>query len=390
MLECDLVCPACDGKLEEMPGQYEEADEITVVRRHFRIQRHKRQKYRCRCNGAVVTAPPPLKLIPGGRYSIDFAVEVAAGKYIDHLPLDRQRRMMEREGLRIDTQTLWDQIEVLQRHLRPSYAALLGHILSQPLIGADETWWRVMSSKSSKRWWDWCLTSNDAAFHHIHPSRSAKAARELLKGYEGVVMSDAYAAYDVVARAGPKIQQAHCWAHVRRKYIEIEDHHPEACGQVLDLIGELYGIEKGVPDSDDALELRARVRDERSRPIVAAIREWAFSQRSSPRSALREAIDYMLKLWPGLTAFLDNPNVPLDNNASERALRPVVLGRKNHYGSRSRRGTEVAAVFYSLLDTARLCGLDPKDYLLKAAKAAIEEPGSALLPQDVACDIASA
>ena len=390
LLECDLVCPACGDKLEEMPGQYEESEEITVVRRHFRMLRHKRQKYRCRCNGAVVTAPPPLKLIPGGRYSIEFAVEVAAGKYIDHLPLDRQRRMMGREGLRIDTQTMWDQIEVLHRHLRPSYAALLGHILSQPQVGADETWWRVMSNKSSKRWWNWCLSTSDAAFHQIHPSRSSDVAVELLKGYEGVVMTDAYVAYDVLARAGPKIEQAHCWAHVRRKYIEIEDHYPEACQQILDLIGELYEIEKSVPDTSDALELRARVRDERSRNVVAAIKQWALAQRSSPRSALREAIDYMLKLWPGLTAFLENPRVALDNNATERALRPVVLGRKNHYGSRSRRGTEVAAVFYSLLDTARLCGLDPKDYLLKAAKAAIEEPGSALLPQDLAADIAPA
>ncbi len=141
LLECDLVCPACDGKLEEMPGQYEEADEITVVRRHFRIQRHKRQKYRCRCNGAVVTAPPPLKLIPGGRYSIDFAVEVAAGKNIDHLPLDRQRRMMEREGATGSTRkrTLGSDRSPAASPSAELRGAFLGHILSQPLIGADKT-----------------------------------------------------------------------------------------------------------------------------------------------------------------------------------------------------------------------------------------------------------
>ena len=389
LLEGDRACPACGGQLEEMIGQFEDSDEITVVRQHYRMLRQRRQKYRCRCNGAVVTAPGPLKLIPGGRYSIEFAVEVAAAKYLDHLPLDRQRRMMSRQGLEVDTQTLWDQIETLQRYLRPSYAALLGHILSRGQIGADETWWRVMDTKSSKRWWDWCLATEDAVFHQIHPSRSSAVVEELLRGYDGVVMTDGYAAYDTLARAGP-VKHAHCWAHVRRKYIEIEEHYPQAAAEILERIGELYRIESTVPDIPDSAELRTRVRDQQSRVVVAGIRDWAFAQRSSPRSALRDALDYMLKLWPGLTRFLDDPQVTLDNNGTERALRSVVIGRKNHFGSRSVRGTQVAAVYYSLLDTARLCGLDPKDYLLKAAQAAIEQPGVAVLPQDLRPDVARA
>jgi transposase len=384
--EDERRCPACNGQLEQMGEQFEDSEEITVVQRQFKLIRRRRRKYRCRCNGAVVTASGPKGHLvrPGGRYSVEFAVEVAVDKYLNHIPLDRQRRMMLQQGLLIDTQTLWDQLYALYGHLEPSYDALLERILGQPQIGADETWWRLMDRKGGKKWWDWCLASPDAVYHRLHPSREAEVVEKLLAGYDGVVMSDGFAAYETLTRAGPaKYRSAHCWAHVRRKFIELEPLHPEPCGEVLDLIRDLYGLEKTVPDTADAAELRRKTRDEQSRKVVAAIRDWAIKQRSSPQSGLRKAIDYMFGLWPGLKLFLDDPAVPLDNNATERALRGVVVGRKNHYGSRSERGTRVAALFYSLIETAKLCGVEPKDYLLQAAKVAIEVPGTVSLPHDL-------
>jgi transposase len=276
--------------------------------------------------------------------------------------------------------------------LEPTHDALLDRILGQPLIGADETWWRLMERKANKKWWDWCLATEDAVYHRLCPSREAQVVEKLLAGYEGVVMSDGFAAYETLTRAGPaKYRNAHCWAHVRRKFIELESLHPEACDEVLDLIGKLYGLEKTVPDTAESAELRRKVRDEESRKIIKKIRDWAIKQRSSPQSGLRKAIDYMFGLWPGLTLFLDDPAVPLDNNGTERALRGVVVGRKNHYGSRSGRGTRVAALFYSLIETAKLCGVEPRDYLLQAAKVAIDAPGTVLLPHDLLlADAASA
>ena len=384
--EDERSCPACDGQLEEMGDQSEDSEEITIVQRQFKLIRRRRRKYRCRCNGAVVTAPGPKAHLvrSGGRYTVEFAVEVATDKYLHHIPLDRQRRMMLQQGLLIDTQTLWDQLFALYGHLEPSYDALLERILAQPLIGADETWWRLMDRKGGKKWWDWCLVTEDAVYHRLHPSRETEVVERLLAGYEGVVMSDGFAAYETLTRAGPaKYRNAHCWAHVRRKFIELEPLYPEACSEVLDLIRDLYGLEKTVPDTADAAELRRKVRDEQSRKVIQKIRDWAVKQRSSPQSGLRKAIDYMFGLWPGLTLFLDDPAVPLDNNATERALRGVVVGRKNHYGSRSKRGTRVAALFYSLIDTAKLCGVEPRDYLLYAAKAAIDTPGTVRLPRDL-------
>jgi hypothetical protein len=148
---------------------------------------------------------------------------------------------------------------------------------------------------------------------------------------------------------------------------------------MLDLIRELYAVEK---EAGDDLALREQLRHERSRETIDEIRTWACEQTPLPKSGLGRAINYMLKLWPRLIVFLDDPVVPLDNNAIERGLRGIVVGRKNHYGSRSRRGIEVAAVLFSLFETAKLSGVEPKAYVLKATHAAIANPGTATLPHE--------
>src|SRR3989454_514498 len=387
--EADLVCPQCGGRLVEMAGQTEDSEEVTVIERRFAILKHQRKKYRCACNGCVDTAPGPLKLQPGSRYSTAFAVEVAVNKYLDHLPLERQARIMRREGLTVDSQTLWDQLDVLATVLQPTYEALSRHVLEAEVVGADETWWRLMDTKGSKRWWVWNVTRDDAVIYKTLPSRSQEAARQVLNGYRGIVMADGYGAYEALSRAGPSFTLAHCWAHVRRKFIEAEPHFPDPCRQVLDLIGQLYALEGEVPSPSDpadraaALALRHGLRQERSRPLVRAIRDWALAQRPLPESSLGKAVSYMLGMWRGLTFFLDDPRIPLDNNATERGLRGVVLGRKNHYGSRSERGTEVAALFYSLLESAKLAGVEPKLYLLTATRATLANRQAVTLPHEL-------
>jgi transposase len=390
----DQTCPQCGGTLRPMAGQTEDAEEITVVERQFVLVTHRRQKYRCACNGCVDTAPGPRRLAArpdgrGRRYAPELAVEVAIGKYGDHLPLERQARVMRREGLDVASQTLWDQIEALATVLHPTYEALRRHVLAAPVIGADETWWRFMQGRAGKRWWAWSVTSADAVAYTILESRSQEAARQVLDGYEGIVLADGYGAYDALARAGPRFTLVHCWAHVRRKFVEAELHYPAPCGEALALIGQLYAVERACPRLDGApdaasraegLRLRAALRVERSVPLVAEIRAWAHRQRALPESSLGKALGYMLGLWPGLMRFLEDPRIPLDNNATERGLRGMVVGRKNHYGSRSKRGTEVAALFYSLIESAKLCGVEPKAYLLHAVRAALANPGTVTLP----------
>jgi transposase len=181
---------------------------------------------------------------------------------------------------------------------------------------------------------------------------------------------------------------------VRRKFLEADDAYPELSDQAVKQIGKLFKIERDVPRagpgaSDDEiqemLELRRRLRREKSKPIIDELLKWAIKNDGAvlPKSKMGRAISYMLKLWKGLTRFLDDPRIPLDNNAAERALRGVVVGRKNHYGSKSKRGTEVAAIFYTLFETAKLSQVGPRAYVTLAAKRAIADPGAVTLPSDL-------
>ena len=148
----ERTCSFCGGDLKVMGELVEESEEITVISLEYKILHHLRQKYRCGCNAQVDTAPGPVKLMKGGRYSIDFAAQVAENKYLDHLPLERQVRAMERAGLIIDSQTLWDQIEKLAQHLQPTYDALCKLALEAAVIYADEARWQLMTKNKSCLW----------------------------------------------------------------------------------------------------------------------------------------------------------------------------------------------------------------------------------------------
>jgi transposase len=383
----DRQCPACGGDLMEMSGQVERSERITTVKLTYQVEQHVRQKYRCRCNGAVVTAPGPAQVLGGSRYAPEFGVGVAVAKYADHLPLERQVRMMAREGLTVDSQTLWDQINAIAHHLAPTYEALGCRALEAPVINVDETRWPMMGSLTPAKGTVWTVRSPTVSFYRILPGKSADEGRQVLNGYRGTVVADGFAVYAVLARDGPAFTLAHCWSHAKRKYEEIAEHWPVACAEIGTLIGELYAIERLVPGpfpgDAAAQELRRHLRQERSRPVLDHIWQWATGQVGLPRSDFGKAVRYMLERWAGLTRFVDDPCVPLDNNAAERALRGPVVGRKNHYGSRSLRGTQVAALFYTLCETAKLAGIDPHAYLLRALYAAIAQPGTITYPEDL-------
>lgn len=346
---------------------------VDVIERRFIVRKVKRQKYRCRCNGALVVAPPPVKHIAGGRYSLDFGSHVLARKYGWSEPLDRQRRAMEIDGLRVTTQTLWDQINAIAGKLEPVYHALRAYILGADVVGADETTWRLMNRKLPRKWWVWAIQGGDAVYYRTAPSRSAATAAAVLGDYDGVLVCDGYKAYQTLARKRSDVRLAMCWAHVRRKFVEAEPNYP-TCAEAIDLIGHLYDVDRRTADptllagdaKHDAAVARRSARAEQAPPILEKLRDWARRQRGLPKSGLRKAIDYMLNHWQHLCVFLDDPYVPLDNNATERALRGIVVGRKNHYGSRSVRGTEVAAIAYSLVESAKLAGLDPQAYITAA------------------------
>lgn len=385
------TCPACGDQMQEM-GATEDSELIGVELRKLRRELHRRRKYRCRCMGAIVTAPGPERLIPGGRYSVDFGIMVALDKREDHLPHERQRRRMAREGLEITTQTLCDVEAQVAELLRPSYDLLREYILGADAIGIDETRWRVMAGEGSKQWWVWCLTCDDAAYYAIDPSRGASVPMLLLNDFEGTLICDGYAVYTSLAKKAPTLKLALCWSHARRNFFESRNNYPKECREALHRIDELFVLDRAAPSPNDlegeakaeALAARAKVRAELAKPKVDELFEWAREQKGLPSSGLMKAIRYLLDREQELRAYLDDPILPMTNNQTERALRRPVVGRKNHYGSRSQKGTEVAAIVYTIVETCRLCGVDVQEYMRAALHKAIKTPGAALLPQALA------
>lgn len=379
--EADRECKVCGGGLQPMVGQTEDAEEIEVEERSYRLVLHRRQKYRCSCNANVATAPGPEKLVPGGRYSLGFAAHIAVQKFADHLPLERQVDIMARHGLETTSQSLWDQIEAAADALQPSHEAIGKWLLDQPLLHVDETGWPVNARDAEKpRWTAWCICNHKAVWFRIASSKSENEGRRLLGTYHATVVADGYKVYKTLARDGPGYRLAHCWAHVLRKFRDIAETDSRCCW-MLERIGNLYEVEGAIAlaaADKPARHLELRIKE--LGPLLEEIRLWALAQGGLRRSEFGKAVAYTLSHWQGLTMVLEDAIVPLDNNPAERALRGLVVGRKNHYGSRSQRGSQVSALFYSLIGTARLCGVDPARYLRQAIEAAVRQPGAVTLP----------
>jgi transposase len=394
--EKEKNCELCGGSLEEWEGQEEATEEITVVKRSFYIKKNKQKKYRCKCGGCIKTAPKPPALVKGGRYTAEFALEVAEEKYFNHMPLERQVKKMIREGLIIDSQTLWDQLWHLSRLLLPTYEAMRQYVFSFPIIGADESRWYYIKKGKRKTWYIWGAACPFGVYYELDPSRSKETAKRFLSGYEGKIITDGYKAYDVLGRDGPnkegaKIILINCWAHARRQFVECEKDYPIECGEFFDMLAKVYKKDKEVPnpwllparEREAAFEKRAKIRDKEIRPMIKEIKAWAMSKLALPQSSLSKALKYMLGRFDKLSLFLDDPRIPLDTNEIERTFRGPVVGRKNHYGSKSIRGTQVAAIFYTLIESAKLCKINPGEYLEHITKELLKDPTKIILPYEL-------
>lgn len=422
--EIERGCLKCTGgELREMKGQFDTSEEVNRIRVRYEILEHRCQKYRCAGCGWITQADGPDKLIAGGRYSIDLAVETALDKYGDHIPLHRQVRRMARDGLMVTTQALWDQLLRMYVLLLPTLLALHERILRADLCYADESTWRVMSNQGgSKQWWLWAVSDGEAVYFQIVPSRGGDAARQLLQNFAGILMADDYTVYvalekcrslsggvqQVIDEEGnlvdvptPDFVLVTCLMHIRRYLLKAEKYHPEA-SPALDDIAELYQIEDLAKERADEriaaaaqpldkaearavlLEERRLLRDSRSREVVARLDAWRTQTLRLDGSALAEAINHLDRVWPRFVKFLEDPKIPLDNGHAEREMRGPVVSRKNYYGSRSDAGARVAALFFSLIHSARGMGLDVRDYLGAAVLRAVRKPGSVWTPWDQA------
>ena len=417
--KADQVCPTCTPAATLTPwgDKSSDSEEVTIVERTFKIKVHKRQVYRCDGCGHIEEALGPKRLIDGGRYSPEFAIAVAVDKFRDHIPAERQARRMGEMGLQVRSQTLWNQLERLYVLLLPNYLALQTRILQSELIYADETHWKMIKKGGSKRWWVWLMSDERRSFFMLAPSRGQAAARQMFLGYDGFVMADRYSVYKALEkertrRGGrqlilkvdgqpdvslptPDYELAACWMHGRRGFIKAEQNGEQDAGEALDIIAALYAVESRArervakfrdrKERQTALfEVRKELRATESAPLIAKLRDYLDRVRTVPSLQLEKAVLWLNNGWTELTRFLHEPQIPLDNGLAERQIRGVVLGRKNYAGCRSEAGTQVAALFYSLVETCILEGVDVRKYLLAATMRALEDRESVFLPEDFA------
>ncbi len=391
LTEDDRRCPCCGGFADVMHGAYETSEYVDIVERTFTVVTAKREKavHGCACAPTkVVTAPGPLKAVPKGRFSLDFAVMVAVAKYHDHIPLQLQSTQMERVGLKVRPDVLWNQLEHQAVHWEATYEAIRRSCLESSCVGTDDTSWPMLEL-GRKTWHAFVLSTPQRTFIEIAPRKTHQRVIDLLthpeRGpYQGIIMCDGASNFTKARDELGTFEIANDWSHVRRKFIEAAPDYP-AANEVLEIIAKLYEVERdamAVPD--DLYAARSRLRAERSRSITDDIKVWMRDHATSwVGSALNRAIRYTTKRWKALTLFLDRPEVPLHNNDSEFALRKPVRGRKNFHGTKSLDGARIASMAYTLCETARKNGIRPSVYLREVFLRSLANPGTVTLPADL-------
>ena len=326
----DKACPCCGGALHQIGEDV--AERLDVVPTTFRVLVTRRPRYGCRsCESAVVQAPAPARIVEGGIPTEALIAQVLVAKYADHLPLYRQAQIYARQGIQLDRSTLADWVGRAAWYLRPMRDHILERLRRSERLFADETTAPVLDPGRgrTKTGQLWAYARDDRPWGGIDPpmvayvyaaDRKGERAEAHLGDFAGILQVDGYGGYAALARRRQQISLAFCWAHVRRKFFELADTSPVAT-EVLRRIALLYAIEDEV--RGEPAQQRRSVRDERSRVIVDDLHQYleARNRQVSAKARLGEAIRYALTRWDGLSRFLDNGRVDLDNNTVERSIR---------------------------------------------------------------------
>lgn len=336
----------------------------------FTVENHIRSKWACRQCERIVQEPMPAQVIDKGLASAGLLAHVLVYKYVDHLPLYRQESIFARSGYRLARSTLAQWVGACGVHLQPLVDALRQHVLGQAVLQADETPVRMLEPGKGKthQAYLWAYTPGPfsplkAVVYEFTPGRSGQHARQFLGNWQGKLVCDDYAGYKALFQEG-HILEAGCWAHARRKFFDVfQANQSDVAQQALQFIQQLYEIERELQDL--TLEERYQQRQAQMRPRLEKWRVWLeeYTQLVPPKSAILKAMMYSLTRWTALTRFLDDPHLPIDNNAAENLMRPIAVGRKNWLFAGSLRAGQRAAAIMSLVQSAKLNGHDPHAYL---------------------------
>jgi len=368
------ACPCCGGALHKLGEDVTET--LELIPRQWKVIQHVREKFSCRTCEAITQPPAPSHPIARGRAGPGLLAHILFAKYGLHLPLNRQSATYAREGVDLDVSTLADWVGAAAATLMPLIVLIRAYVFAAERIHADDTTVPVLAKGKTRIGRLWTYVRDDQPFGGPDPpaavffysrDRAGEHPEQHLAGYAGLMQADAYSGfnrlYDASRRPGPIIE-ASCWAHARRKFFDLAriNKAPIAI-EAVERIDVLFAIEReinGKPPQE-----RARVRNERSRPLVVTLETWLREQRAklSARNEIAKAIAYSLNRWTALTRFLDDGRLCMSNNAAERALRGIAIGRHNWTFAGSDEGGRRAAAIYTLIETAKLNDVDPQAWL---------------------------
>lgn len=375
------TCAGCGGPLHEIPGMEEIRQELKIVPATVALVKHVRVKYGCRhCErheaaSPLVTAPMPTPAFPGSLASPSAVAFLMSQKFVEGLPLYRQEQSLARLGVTLSRQTMANWLLKGADWLEPVYDWLHDLLRARDIVQADETTLQVLREAGRAATTDsylWLYRSGrdgpPIVLYDYQETRAGIHPKTFLHGFTGYLQVDGYPGYEQV----PNVRLVGCWAHARRKFTDAltalpasaRGSDPPVAAQIgLDFCNKLFAIERDLHDVTPAARLAGR--HARSRPILNAFRAWLEGQadRVLPKSALGQAITYCRNQWPKLLTFLQDGRLELDNNRSERSIKPFVIGRKNWLFANTPAGAKASALIYSLVETAKEHGLDPRAYL---------------------------
>jgi len=364
----EKICACCQS--EKLRFGETVTEELEYVPASVIVHEHVRPKYVCKkCESGIVTAELPPRMIDGGMPGPGMLAQIVTAKYADHLPLHRQEAIFERHGLQLSRQTMCDWIRTASELLDPIRRTMRSELQHRPVVHSDDTGVLMRTSATSKgchksHLFVWLTPEEDLVLYDFHLTNGQSAANEFLDDFRGeVLVADGIGSYNGCKERG--IKRAGCWAHARRDVRDGMASHPKEASEIFVLIQMLYVIERSAKDRGFDAAARLELRKAKSKPILEEIRRIVDREtvRALPSSAFGAALKYLDNQWTYLTVFAEDGRIPIDNNAAERGMRPVTVGRKNWLFAGSLAGGKRAAILYSLIETCRRLDISPFEYL---------------------------
>jgi transposase len=358
--EPDKHCPKCGSHELKKVGEGKVSTLIEYVPAHLERQVHVQETLACPCGEFMITADGPIRPVEGGHYGPALMAHVVTSKCVDSIPLYRMEKQFKRAGLAMSRSSLCNLFHQTADALKPIYQHMLEHMPSYSLVLADETPLPVQAENKTHKGFMWSFINDDYILYRYSKTRSGVTPSDVLKMSSGTLLADAFSGYNRICTPDGRVR-AGCWAHARRKFFEAKDTAPEA-NHVLDHIKSLYQVEYETVSL--GLE-RRKQRNAKSSPILSELNQYLLEQSGlhPPKSPMGKAITYVTNNWPELTRFVDDATLPLDNNASERALRIIALGRKNYLFAGNDAAAANLAGLYSLVATCEMHDINPQLYM---------------------------